>query len=420
MRRPTIPQGLNSGRSPVRRILAACLSVLGTSAAPAQEGRKASQDFAVTDGNIVLAPYVWKCSGTGVSARAESTMPGAYLKALVRGTESVGLLVDGTANAGAPAPSLPIIDYSVDGSDFKSARLSDRNEVYTISLASGLIAAATHRVDVVFRSATLEGRWQTTKPHLRLAGLQLSEGGALLSRPRLPRRAIVFGDSITEGVCVEGFGPYYANLLLNNAGATWVPFVCSALQSEFGQLGTGGQGMVRPIQIPPLPQTWDHYDAFSSRLTSGQLLPEPDYVFCLMGTNDGQELGPGLWRLIDISTEYTKWMAAVRGACPNAAIFCITPPLGLHATEISVAVKARQDAGDHSVYLIDTAPLKDGFTPIVVAPATNKYGVRVAATQLAVDGVHPSVFGNAMLGALIAAEASLRLNSRQENSTHSP
>jgi len=64
--------------------------------------------------------------------------------------------------------------------------------------------------------------------------------------------------------------------------------------------------------------------------------------------------------------------------------------------------------------------LKDGFTPIVVAPATNKYGVRVAATQLAVDGVHPSVFGNAMLGALIAAEASLRLNSRQENSTHSP
>jgi hypothetical protein len=56
--------------------------------------------------------------------------------------------------------------------------------------------------------------------------------------------------------------------------ATWFPLVCGGLNCEYGQLGTGGQGMVRPIEIPPLPQTWDRFDATTSRLTDGLLLPE--------------------------------------------------------------------------------------------------------------------------------------------------
>jgi lysophospholipase L1-like esterase len=425
MRRPTIAAGFIAGRTPLKRILAIWFlapGALGALVAPAQEERKASRDFPITDGDVVLAPYVWKCSGTGESARAEAAMPGAYLKALVRGSENVALLVDGAANAGSPAAAMPIIDYSVDGNEFKSTQLSDRNEVYSVPLASGLDAGRAHRIDVIFRSAKLEGRWESTKQHLRVAGFRLGEGGALLPRSRLPKRAIAFGDSITEGVSVGGFGPYYANLYLNNAGATWVPVVCNALRSEYGQLGTGGQGMVRPIQIPPLPKTWDRYDALSSRLTDGLLLPEPDYVFCLMGTNDGQELAPGHWRLMDISAEYEKWLASVRGACPKAAIFCITPPLGLHATEISEAVEARESSGDRRVYLIDTAPLKDGFTPIVVSPESRMYSVQVTATQLASDGVHPSVFGNAMLGALIAAEVSRQIpfETPQGNSDNDP
>ncbi len=62
------------------------------------------------------------------------------------------------------------------------------------------------------------------------------------------------------------------------------------------------------------------------------------------------------------------------------------------AEEIAQAVAARSKAGDSRVFLIDPAPLKSAF------------GVK-GATQLAPDGVHPSVHGNAMLGALIAVEA---------------
>ena len=68
------------------------------------------------------------------------------------------------------------------------------------------------------------------------------------------------------------------------------------------------------------------------------------------------------------------------------------PPLGWHAEEIAGAVAPRKGAGDVRVFLIDTAPLKAGF------------GTK-GATQLAADGVHPGLYGNAMLGALIAAEA---------------
>ena len=96
---------------------------------------------------------------------------------------------------------------------------------------------------------------------------------------------------------------------------------------------------------------------------------------------------------MDITMAYTQWLASVRKSCPKAIIFCITPPLGWHASEIHAAVTARERAGDQEVHLIDTAPLKAGFRAADVA------------TSLAGDGVHPTLYGNAMLGAFIAVEA---------------
>jgi len=125
-----------------------------------------------------------------------------------------------------------------------------------------------------------------------------------------------------------------------------------AMDCEYGQLGSGGWGMSNTkLELPPLCQTWDHYDAFSSRLVKGLLSPEPDYVFCGLGTND-----PGL----DI-TRITSAGAAVRKACGNASVFCVVPPLGLHRSEIQAAVSARRQAGDSRVHLIDLAALERAF-----------------------------------------------------------
>ena len=346
----------------------------------------------IDDGKFFLAPYVWKRTGAGRNARAEATMPGAYLKATFRGGTVVRLLVDGAANNNCPPAAMPVVDYSVDFGEFKSVQLTKTGEVYALPLADGLDAAKEHRLEVHFRSACLgPERWRASTVHLRLAGLELNEGGSLMTCQTRLKKALGFGDSITEGVCSEGLCTYYTNLLMNNARVTWFPLVCAALNCEYGQLGTGGQGMVRTLEIPPLPQTWDRYDAETSRLVDGLLTPEPDYIFCAMGTNDHRKDGEN-FILLPIKDAYAQWLAAVRKACPHAAIFCVVPPFGWHLEEITEVVADRNKGGDRRVFLIDTAPLKDGFNP-------------KGAAQLASDGAHPSVYGNAMLGALIAGEA---------------
>jgi hypothetical protein len=359
----------------------------------AEEGGTSRGAFIpIDDAGVLLAPYVWKRSGAGATARIEATMPGAYLRADFRGSRTVRLAVDGTANLGCPETSLPLIDHSIDGGPFRSSRLRATDGIYSLPLADALEAAVEHRLEVHFRSAHLgPDRWSSSKVHLRLTGLELEAGGSLLPRPRASQRnAIGFGDSITEGVCSEGPCPYYSDLSMNNARVTWFPLVCGALDCEYGQLGTGGQGMVRRLEMPPLPETWDHYDASASRLVGGRLDPEPDFIFCAMGTNDHQGDGDGR-TMLPIAGEYLRWLATVRGACPNARIFCLVPPLGWHAEAIAGAVSARNEAGDRRVHLIDMVQLRSSFSV-------------KGATPLAADGVHPSVLGNAILAARIAVE----------------
>lgn len=313
-------------------------------------------------------------------------MPGAYLKAVVQGTATIGVVIDGTANNGHPLASMPTVEFSIDEGEFKTIQLSRTGEVYTLKLAEGLNAKVPHRLEFYFRAANLgEKRWRSSTAHLRIAGLALDKGGSLMA-PRLrPKRAIAYGDSITEGVGADGLFTSWTLIGVNNARATWFPIACAALGCEYGQLGSGGWGMSKKtLELPPLPDIWDLYDANTSRLSDRLLKPEPDYVFCCLGTNDPE---------LDITQDYIRWLVAMRKACPNALFFCIVPPLGVHLVEVRAAVESRNQAGDHKVHLIDTASLKDAFR------------VGQGATSLGYDGVHPSLYGNAMLGALIAVEA---------------
>ncbi len=333
---------------------------------------------------MFLAPYVWKMSGLGVDARAEAAMPGAYLKAVVQGTKTLGLIIDGTANRDCPPASMPVVEVSIDEGEFRVVPLTRTGEVYTLPLAEQLDAAGPHRVEVYLRANDLTvKRWTAATTHLRIGGLTADAGATLIAPSVRPRRVIGFGDSITEGVGVDGLFTSWQSLGVNNARETWLPLVCSALDCEYGQLGSGGQGMTREIHLPPLTGTWDRLDAVTSRLTGGFLLPEPDYVYCMMGTNDYDK---------DITSDYARWLTAMRQACPRSRFFCIVPPLGVHRTEIAAVVAASNATGDQRVHLIETTPLRQLFR------------AGQGATQCAYDGVHPSRFGQALLGALIAVE----------------
>jgi lysophospholipase L1-like esterase len=146
------------------------------------------------------------------------------------------------------------------------------------------------------------------------------------------------------------------------------------------------------MSLPPMTQSWDHFDEKTSRLTDGLLLPEPDYLFCCIGTNDFQDEGEKRIQM-DITAAYIKWLTSARNACPKTHIFCITPPIGWHVREVASAVEEHNAKGDSKIHLIDMAPLQYGFSD------------KNTATQFAPDGCHPTVYGNAMLGSFIAAKA---------------
>lgn len=308
--------------------------------------------------NIRLAPYVWNVTGSGAAAKAEAAMPGAYFKASVRVTSSLGIVIDGTANAGCPASLLPIIDYSIDDGALQTVQLKQTNGVYTISFAGAgsLSTSVTHKVEVLFRAADVrQNRWTTSASHVRFVGLSVDDGAAMSTTAVRGKNAICFGDSVLEGVGVDSW-----NVLgSSNARGSWFPLVCTTLGCEYGQLGSAGQGMVTSGNgVPPLPQTWDRYDAATSRLTNGLLLPEPDYVFCNMGTD---EYG------VDITSAYVGWIKSMRAACPNAPIFCVVPPSGAHRDEIQTAARTCYQAGDTKVSVIDTPSLNSLFRPASAA-----------------------------------------------------
>lgn len=367
-------------------LLSVGLTVVVSVAADAATKQTVAEKIVACDQTeLLFAPYVWKRTGSGLHARAEATMPGAYLKCIITGTETIGLIIDGSVNQGCRPSSLPTIEYSIDEGVFQTATLQQNDTVYVIPLARGLDPRKSHDVEVYFRAADLSAqRWQASTAHLCIAGLELGVNAQLLPCPHRPRLAIAFGDSITEGVGVNGLFTLWQQLDVNNARTTWFPLVAAALDCEYGQLGSGGQGLVLTHDLPPLGKTWDRYDASTSRLTNGRLLPEPDFVFCAMGTND-----PGQ----DIHDNYVSFLTAIREACPYAHILCVVPPLGVHDAEIAAAVETRHKSGDLPVHLIDLVALRCSFRP--------NHG----ATQVSYDGVHPSVFGQAMLGAMIAADA---------------
>jgi hypothetical protein len=380
-------------------IMTLCIAMAVFSCAVSRGESPAGKRIGIDDARLLLSPYSWKRTGEGESLRAEAAMPGAYLKAAWTNSATIGVLVDGTANQHCPDEALPVVEYSVDGREYHTARLQKRDGVYVLPLAKDLDPKVQHNLEFLFRASSLgTDRWGASTGHVRVAGIELDKGGSLAPCQARPKRAIGFGDSITEGVCAEGLCPYYSNLMMNNARVTWFPLVCGALDCEYGQLGSGGLGLMKPMSLPPLVESWDRPDAAASRLTDGRLLPEPDYIFSCIGTNDFEGAAPNI-KHFDIRATYEKWLTALRKACPNSRIFCVTPPMGMHRDEIAAAVSARNQAGDARVYLIDTTPLTPGYNR--------------GSSQYADDGCHPSVYGNAVLGAFVAVEAQKILDRTQ-------
>ena len=347
-----------------------------------------------------LSPYTWHLSQSFGTPSAEAPNPGAYFKTTVSGTSTIKVKIDGSCNEGYPDKINVFTEYSVDGAPFEVKQLERIFEPYDITLAEGLDPAVDHTVQFYFKSGDIM-RWESHTPHLRIKGLVADNGASLKVYPKRSKTVLAFGDSITEGVGAESTFTTWNDVSGCNARVTWLPVVCDALDCEYGQVGSGGEGMWQPqMPIPPLYKSWKYLWKDVSRLKGGKLVPEPDYIFCNMGTNDYQLPMENHSYDVDIYTPYMSWLKQVRAAAPKAKIFCIVPPCGEHLENITRVVK---DFNDKNTYLINVPNVADRIT-------VHDWHL----TTLTYDGVHPTVHGHAILGASIAVQIQKALDGKQK------
>jgi lysophospholipase L1-like esterase len=210
---------------------------------------------------------------------------------------------------------------------------------------------------------------------LFFTGVEVGEGGELLTPPPPPRMRIEFlGDSITEGILAEGKGERPQFPHLTDGRRAYAYQTAERLNAQprvvgFGRLGitVPGNGGV-PVAIDSFLFVYD--SVLKDRWS-------PTAVVINLGTNDGkataEEFGP----------KYLEYLQLVRESYGRARIFCMRPFNGAHADEIRQAVVDMRKGMDLRVHYVDTTGWIDPKEDTTDGLHPNIAGHRKAAEKLA-------------------------------------
>jgi len=314
----------------------------------------AGQKIPVTSPAVFLSPY-------NTTAQGEWIYPGGYLKTTFTGTRAV-LHID-TQTMQGPAPKFR---WSIDGGPLQTAQASS-----TLPLAAGL-RPGRHALTVWLAATDANyDRWRQPQQIVRLKSLEIDDG-AKLSAPRglHKKRAVFFGDSITEGAWNLGNSYRVVDkkwvdwVKHSDATEAWPFFLAARMGVEYGVIGSGGMSWLRPSHssIPPFPEAWRfHYQGHPR-----DFRPAPDYVVVNMGTNDGTR---------DTAPAVTAWLREVLRTFPKAQIWLFIPFGQQNKGPLEAALAA---VSNKRIHKIDLGPAN--------AQGLNKYGAHSATSH---DGLHP-------------------------------
>lgn len=281
------------------------------------------------------------------AARAVTVNSGSYLLSHFSGT-GVAALFDVALNQ---AP-LPTIAWRIDEGEWQEAEVAPE-----VQLADNLLAGP-HRLMLMARGLDEhQNRW--TKPlvaSITCLGLRLAAGSQAL--PPLPgwdhpTLTIEFlGDSITEGVLVQNERPGKTTWpWRTDATHSYAAQTALRLGAAWRQVGFGATGLAHGGS-GGAPGALDSFNAFYDGCPRDDW--QPDLVVINQGTNDSA-LPPADYRPL-----YARYLALLRSAYPQARIVALRPFNGAQAISIQAEVAARQAAGDHRVYYIDTTGWNPG------------------------------------------------------------
>ena len=339
----------------------------------------------VDNSNLFWSPYSWDVLNAGdfsvATKSIQTNLSGSYLKFKFTGSSLLKIGIDPSQYSGFAAPSLPILMWSINNGPAQTAQLTGGTTELT--LVTGLSTSSTHSVKfwVLGLTNSAGNRWGSpgVSPTniVRITWLFLDSGGSVSAYGSYEKRAIIYGDSITEGHRSLRNG----NINSLGMGRSLGWYIGESLGTEYTVAGFSGQdfGTSSP---PALSTTWNQYSDGRSRSFS----PAPDYVFSVMGSNNQAS-----------AAQVTSWITAVRaalGASTHIFVCVATSGTGSAAMISGVSAYAAANPTDRRAHLIDVRP------EIPVA-GMSVFG---AATYFAEDGLHLDEKTQALWAASVVAK----------------
>jgi len=298
--------------------------------------------------------------------RATTVNSGSYLTAQFTGTGITGKF-DTAVN---DSSDLPTVAWSVDG----ATTWSVAEVKATLSMGSNL-SSGTHTITLIARGLDEnKNRWSPPlASSITFLGFDVT-GGALVenARPAQPKLEIL-GDSITEGVIVQGssYMGHTGQCWKNDAVYSYPTQSGRALGADYRQVGFGYQGLLKTGD-GGVPAANDSFNWFYKDVPRDSW--QADMVVINQGTNDSSQPAA------TFKTAYSTFLATIRKAYPNAKIVALRPFNGAQAAQIQAAVSA---AGDSRMFYVDTT----GWV------GTGDFS----------DGLHPNVQGSSKITTQLVA-----------------
>ena len=306
-----------------------------------------------------------------LAAKAVTVNSGSYVKASFTGS-GVSARFDTSVNQ---ANDLPTVAWRLDAeTTWRVAEVAP-----TLELATGL-TAGPHTVTLVARGLD-ENRARWTPPLVSSVQFQgfTVVGGALMKtvEPAQPKLEIL-GDSITEGVVVQGssYMGKSGQCWKNDAVYSYASQAGMALDADYRQVGFGFQGILKGGN-GGVPTANNSFNWFFDGVRRDAW--QADMVVINQGTNDSSQAAA------TFKSGYATFLKTIRAGYPNAKIVALRPFSGAQASAISSAVTEANAAGDLRVYYVDTS------------------GWLTAGTDFT-DSLHPNVQGSAKAAQRLVAE----------------
>jgi len=222
------------------------------------------------------SPYNWAVS----ASTAETINSGAYFRTLLGGTAtcSIGL------NIGAATPYSEVYARLSSGAWQKYTPTAAGAQSWALTMPTGS-TAGKYLLEVLVKSTTeTQDRWNSQTTAVQFTGLTLDSGGATTLPAARKYRVLIYGDSITEGVRVNGYSGITNDTDRNDNTLDYSYKLGGLLDAEVGVVGFGATGVTvgGSGNVPALPTSYNQLWSGQARVFS----PVPDLVIYNETTNE--------------------------------------------------------------------------------------------------------------------------------------